>query len=187
MGKHPPFLLLVCSFCSFSISSNMRYPHPPSPAPTKTTLVPNWHRELIIQRLVGMLALCANQKWVAHPAAASWPTDLQEGCCAESEISTEDRQELREGAEEAKEAKRGAASVHFKCLRISEADSQIRQSCEESTEVQNKGATALSPNSGTGCYRPVSLALHPSVWKRAGLKFLFQNVSPLACLRRPSL
>lgn len=70
---HPPFLLLICSFCSFCISSNVHHPHPPSLHQQK---LPIWHHKLIIQVLVEILALCADQTGVAYPTAASWPDDL---------------------------------------------------------------------------------------------------------------
>lgn len=40
---------------------------------------------------------------------------------------------------------------------IRNTDKQITQSHRESCEVQNKGATALSPYSGSPCYLPVFL------------------------------
>lgn len=70
---HPPFLLLICSFCSFCISSNVHHTHPPSLHQQK---LPIWHHKLIIQVLVEILALCADQTGVAYPTAASWPDDL---------------------------------------------------------------------------------------------------------------
>lgn len=56
----------------------MRHRPPPPPSLHQQKL-PNWHQKLIIQLLVDVLAVCANQKGVAYPAAASQPDDLGQG------------------------------------------------------------------------------------------------------------
>lgn len=127
MRMHPPFLLLICSFCSFCISSNMHHPHPPFLHQQK---LPNWHRKLIIQLLLDMLALCSNETGVDYSAAARWPDDLEQGW--KQKISNEWRLQHGERHED------------ISSLRHYLTDEQIGQSCEESCEGQYKGATAPS-------------------------------------------
>lgn len=74
----------------------MHFPHPKAHHSThktkkKTTLLPNWHQELIIQLLIDTLAPRANQNWVARPAAANLPDDLEKDRRVELEISTEEQ------------------------------------------------------------------------------------------------